>query len=215
MNSKIIIGLFMVFLMAFAVGCGKDDEDMAPVPAESSEPTPAVPDLSEDQPGEIEDIEAPDLDAEPETEPDVLDEPEIIIDPETTPDELEGITDISEDEPLDEDELTASNYRIISLKDLKAYPSEMEINVGTTVEWRNVNDNFQHIIGWRGQTSMGVKPEPILVGESWSWTFTEPGDIQWFSTAKPTIQGKIKIVTDEASEETSGPEEKVNASEFY
>lgn len=88
---------------------------------------------------------------------------------------------------------TAQNYRVISLKDLKAYPEEMTIKVGTTVEWRNVNDNLQHIIGWSGQKQMGVKPEPILQGESWSYTFNSPAVIKWFSTARPTIQGTIYI----------------------
>jgi len=91
------------------------------------------------------------------------------------------------------DALTADNYRVVSLKDLKAYPEEMRIKVGTTVEWRNVNDKLQHIIGWNGQKQMGVKPEPILAGESWSFTFSKPGTIKWFSTARPTIQGTIYI----------------------
>lgn len=89
--------------------------------------------------------------------------------------------------------LSAQNYKVISLKDLHAYPEEMTITVGTTVEWRNVNDNLQHIIGWSGQKQAGVKPEPILQGESWSYTFESPGKIVWFSTARPTIQGTIYV----------------------
>lgn len=102
--------------------------------------------------------------------------------------------DGGEDDDTEDDEgFTAQNYKVVSLKDLKAYPEEMTITVGTTVEWRNVNDNLQHIIGWSGQKQMGVTPEPILQGESWSYTFESPGKIVWFSTARPTVQGTIYI----------------------
>lgn len=112
-------------------------------------------------------------------------------DVETSSDESEG-TDNSSDDTAEETK-TAQNFRVISLKDLKAYPEELHVKVGTTIEWRNVNDNLQHIIGWNGQKNSGIKPEPILQGESWSYTFNSPVVIKWFSTARPTVQGVIYI----------------------
>lgn len=205
MKHKNIIGLLLIIVFVFAVGCGSEEESAEPAPAEEAEvtdePQPAIP---VDEEG-VEDIEEPSLDeAEneteiPEEEP-VEDVEEPVLPEEELSDE-EGVTDISEDEPLDEeDELTADNYRIVSLKDLKAYPSEMIIKPGTTVEWRNVNDNFQHIIGWKGQKGMNVDPEPILQGQSWSYTFNEPCVVEWFSTAKPTIQGTITVEAEEDEE---------------
>lgn len=172
MKSKIIFGLIIVMLV-LAVGCSKE----TPAPETTKEPVPAVPIVEE----EVTDVE-PVIEEPAEDTSDVTEEPEEVAD--------EGVTDVEETE----DELTADNFRVVSLKDLNAYPTEMEINVGTTVEWRNINDNFNHIIGWKNQKGMGVVPEPILPGESWSYTFTEPMVIKWFSTAKPTIQGTITVV---------------------
>jgi plastocyanin len=93
----------------------------------------------------------------------------------------------SEETPAEEE------YKVISIKGYKAYPEEMTIKPGTTVEWRNVNDKLLHIIGWNGQKQDGVKPEPLKIGESWSYKFEKPGKIVWFSTARPTVQGTIYI----------------------
>ena len=198
MKSKILIGLLIIILAVLAFGCGKDKIESEPVLAEevTTEPQPAIPvddegvqDVDSEMPEDVVDAEDEELAVE--------DVAELEVEDETSDDE--GVTEVSED--LDEDKgLTAENYRVVSLKDLKAYPSVMEINIGTTVEWRNVNDRFQHIIGWRDQTNMGVKPEPILQGESWSYTFQEPGEVEWFSTARPTIQGKITVIDPDAEE---------------
>ncbi|HII72216.1 TPA: hypothetical protein HA265_05670 [Candidatus Woesearchaeota archaeon] len=205
MKTKTFTGLFIILPLAFAVlsiGCGKDEEvsDVPePIPAqEITEPVPAVPEIGEQ---EIADVETPDLEAppEPETETPVDDVPTPELEPaeEQATDDA-GITDVTEE---DDKALTADNFRVVSLKDLKAYPSEMTIKPGTTVEWRNENDNFQHIIGWKDQKGMGVTPEPILQGQSWSFTFTEPGVIKWFSTAKPTIHGTITVEVPKAGAE--------------
>ncbi|MBW2997659.1 hypothetical protein KY349_04940 [Candidatus Woesearchaeota archaeon] len=173
-HTTLIWIVLLSFLLALS-GCGdKDTEE--PVEAEEvvveDVEEPELPDegVHEAGPDITEEVVAPDDDEDEETEDD------------------EETTEDGEDE-----EMTAQNYRVVSLKDLKAYPEEMTVNVGTTVEWRNVNDNLQHIIGWRGQKQMGVTPEPILAGESWSYTFDAPGEITWFSTARPTIQGTIYI----------------------
>ncbi len=210
MKNMNILGIIVLLSLLLVVsGCG-DDEPL-PVPAE---------DIS------VEDGTGDTGDENRTEEPELPDEPPQDVGGDVTEDELEGPEDADDEEEADDtadgagdgdaegaegtnetgtddvaddgDKLTAENYRVISLKDLKAYPEILNIDVGTTVEWRNVNDNLQHIIGWRGQKQMGVDPEPILQGESWSYTFTEPGEIKWFSTARPTIQGTINI---EESEE--------------
>ena len=170
-KSNIIWILLLSFLLAIA-GCGEEEPGPEPVPAE-----------------EVEEVEEPELPEEGvhEAGPDITEE---VTEEEEEAEEEEAA---EEEEEEGEEELTAQNYKVISLKDLKAYPEEMHITVGTTVEWRNVNDNLQHIIGWRGQKSQGVTPEPILAGESWSYTFNEPGEIVWFSTARPTVQGTIYV----------------------
>lgn len=171
--------VLLSFLLAVS-GCGEK---------EAPEPVPAEEVVEEE-------VAVEPAEAEPEAEPElpddgVKDAGADVTEDLVSPEDAEEIAD--DEETADDDDLTAQNYKVISLKDLHAYPEEMHIKVGTTVEWRNVNDNLQHIIGWNGQRQMGVKPEPILKGESWSYTFNETGEIVWFSTARPTVQGKIYI----------------------
>jgi plastocyanin len=186
-SNFIWIVVLLSFLLAVS-GCG-GNTDKASEPVEQEPVTAEVqePELPEEGVHEA----GPDVTSQeptPETPP---------ADAETTAEEPEEEAAAPEEVPeanaSTTDALSADNYRVISLKDLKAYPEEMKIKVGTTVEWRNVNDKLQHIIGWNGQKQMGVKPEPILAGESWSFTFNAPGTVKWFSTARPTIQGTIYI----------------------
>lgn len=179
MKYTTIIWIVLLSSLLVLSGCGDKDADQEPVEAEEVV---------------IEDVEEPELPDEGvhEAGPDVTEEVIAPEDEEADEDE-ETVDDEETTEDGEDEEMTAQNYRVVSLKDLKAYPEEMHVNVGTTVEWRNVNDNLQHIIGWKGQKQMGVTPEPILAGESWSYTFNEPGEITWFSTARPTIQGTIYV----------------------
>jgi plastocyanin len=178
MKNIHIIGFLVVlsFLLAIA-GCG-DKETEQPV-------QPAQPVVNETE--------------EPELPEEGVQDVPAVTEQEAAPEEpapAEPAAEEPAEEPAanaSEKALTADNYRVVSLKDLKAYPEEMRVKVGTTVEWRNVNDNLQHIIGWNGQKRDGVKPEPIKQGESWSYTFMTPGKITWFSTARPTIQGIIYV----------------------
>ena len=121
---------------------------------------------------------------EPEPEPEPVPEPE-----------PEVIEEVNETEPGDEDVVeeegsSALNFAVITLKDLRAFPEEITIRVGGTVMWRSEETAFLHIIGW---SKMPVKSVPMDFGDSWNHTFTEPGVVTWFSTARPTIQGVITI----------------------
>ncbi|MFC1741578.1 hypothetical protein ACFL3V_03510 [Nanoarchaeota archaeon] len=201
MKKTIIIGIIVVLsLLLVLSGCGGKDSDKKEVETDTSETVVVegkdtkTDDESEEPDLPEEGVKDEGSDVTDETE-DTTDDTEDDTEDDTSTDETEDDTeDDTEEEITDADDTqTAQNYRVVSMKDLKAYPEEMTIKVGTTVEWRNVNDNLQHIIGWRGQKGMGVTPEPILAGESWSYTFNEVGKITWFSTARPTLQGTITI----------------------
>jgi len=192
-KTQTMIILLTIAMLVFTVGCSKNE----PVsePQVTKEPVPAVPVVDDEG---VQDVVSDNTTDNPSmNDTDMTNNNTEDTNNTIDLEDDEGVTDVNEN-----DDLTAENYRVISLKDLNAYPSEMEIKVGTTVEWRNVNDNFQHIIGWKNQKGMGVQPEPIHQGESWSYTFTEPMEIKWFSTARPTIQGTITVIADNSSEES-------------
>jgi plastocyanin len=190
-TANIVWIIVLLSVLLVLSGCGKDAEPEAGKDvvvedvAHEEQGVTAEPELPEEAPEDIggdvtEEEVAPEEPQGPEEEAGA--EEAVAGEEEAAAAEEEGGEDLS-----------AQNYKVISLKDLHAYPEEMTITVGTTVEWRNVNDNLQHIIGWSGQKQMGVKPEPILQGESWSYTFESPGKIVWFSTARPTVQGTIYV----------------------
>ncbi|MBT7903783.1 hypothetical protein HN587_08025 [Candidatus Woesearchaeota archaeon] len=105
-----------------------------------------------------------------------------------TEDVLDEVNNESDLNLTADSDIAIENVAMILIKNFKAYPAELKVKVGTTVVWQNKNDYFNHIIGWKG-----VKSEPLAKGDQWSYTFTEPGKITWFSTAKPSVQGKVII----------------------
>jgi plastocyanin len=168
MKTYQLLPLIVLIILVLALGCSK-------APAAQQTPTPSN-QVQEAPKEQVNETTPP-----PKTEP--------------APVEAEPSTPVPDETPVEPEvpEIAESEVKVISLKDLKPYPSELHITPGTTVEWRNINDKLQHIIGWAGQKGQGVKPEPILMGESWSYTFTTPGTVKWYSTARPTIQGTIYI----------------------
>lgn len=188
-KSNLIIGLLLVMVLLLAVGCSKSVDTEPVVADETSEE-----DMPEDEIVELDEGDVTEEVEDTVETPDTTEETDESVETVPGEDEVEEtVEEIEEVGESDSDEATADTFRVISLKDLNVYPEELEIKVGTTVEWRNVNDEFNHIIGWKNQKGMGVTPEPILPGESWSYTFTEPVELKWFSTARPTIQGTITV----------------------
>ena len=118
----------LLSLMLVLSGCGDKDEGPEPVPAEDAEDAedeetdePELPDEG------VQDIE--DGDITEEELPDDEEEDEETTDDETSEEDGEETADEdTEDTEEDGEELTAQNFRVISLKDLKAYPEEMTIN---------------------------------------------------------------------------------------
>ncbi|RME78583.1 hypothetical protein D6774_00645 [Candidatus Woesearchaeota archaeon] len=88
------------------------------------------------------------------------------------------------------DIIKAEDHVIVFEENFVVEPKELTIKVGETVTWRNNAKNFLHTPAW---AHMSEKSKPLRYGEEWSYTFTEPGEIKWFSTAKPTAQGVIYV----------------------
>ena len=123
---------------------------------------------------------------DPEPVPEPVEEPVM--------EEPEEVMEENETDPGDEDviaeESTSDKFAVFIIKNLAVSPSEVTIKVGGTVMWKSEDTGLLHIIGWSKQP---VRAPGLKYGDSWNYTFTEPGEITWFSTARPSLQGKITI----------------------
>ena len=74
-------------------------------------------------------------------------------------------------------------------------PGEVEVPVGTTVVWTN-RDNIGHSI------TQGTPPDPagafdsgfINQGQTFSFTFSEPGDYHYFCRRHNSMTGLVRVV---------------------
>ncbi|MBT6520473.1 hypothetical protein HOK51_11635 [Candidatus Woesearchaeota archaeon] len=176
--KKAIILLAIAVICSLLIGCGSDTPDQPTIESEPIE-TNELNDLSEILGDEVQ-------------EPigmQNLEDDALVDEIDDVDEEVSEVTDEVETESAGEEESEETSLTaMIVIKDFKVYPSELKIKVGTTVTWENKYDSFNHIIGWKGMNGAALKK-----GETWSYTFTEPGTIKWFSTARPTTQGKIIV----------------------
>ena len=169
------MAILAVIMLLSITGCGEEETELEIMELPMLEETNA----STDQPSEDAEKNATEDETTEElNETEEADEPEIIEEDNET-------VDITEEEVT---ELEAAE--VITIFDFAPHPDYLEISIGTTVTWVNEDENFQHIIGW---SKMPVKVGVIPPGMQWNHTFTEPGEIIWYSTPKPTVQGTIVI----------------------
>lgn len=79
-------------------------------------------------------------------------------------------------------------------------PADLIIGVNSTVTWQNDHPTFIHLIGIRKQKPEGTFEQPITQknrihgNQTFSFTFTEPGTYEWYSSTKyPTTSGMITV----------------------
>lgn len=169
-----IMAIVMLAIALAIGGCTKSTTETPPAqttPQDTPTTEPAAPPAQETAPAE-------------ETTP---------AEEETTEEETAPAEETTEEETSEEETPVEETVKTISIKGFKAYPDELTIPVGTTVRWKNDGDNFRHIIAWNYYYKDAPKNPGMLAGQSWEYTFDEPGELTWFSTAKPTTQGKIII----------------------
>ena len=66
-------------------------------------------------------------------------------------------------------------------------PTETTIKKGTEVTWTN-EDSVAHDV-----TSQGFKSELLKQGDTFSYTFSEPGEYQYYCSLHPSMKGKIIV----------------------
>ncbi len=83
----------------------------------------------------------------------------------------------------------------VLMRGLSFAPEQIEITAGTSVTW--VNDDIAiHVVGaGTPETPLDTFWSPVLhVGDSWTWTFDEPGEYLYFCATHPTMMRDALIV---------------------
>lgn len=76
---------------------------------------------------------------------------------------------------------------IVTMEDYAFDPDSVEIQVGETVTWKN-NDPANHTI-----TGAGIDSGRIAQGETFSYTFEEPGTYRYGCSIHPNMTGEITV----------------------
>jgi plastocyanin len=68
-------------------------------------------------------------------------------------------------------------------------PPELTIAPGTTVKWVN-HDDIPHLVA---EKALAFKSQALDTNDSFSFTFTKPGDVEYFCVLHPHMIGKITV----------------------
>jgi plastocyanin len=68
-------------------------------------------------------------------------------------------------------------------------PNELTIAPGTTVKWVN-HDDIPHLVA---EKALAFKSKALDTDDSFSFTFTKPGDVEYFCVLHPHMTGKITV----------------------
>jgi plastocyanin len=77
----------------------------------------------------------------------------------------------------------------ISISNFTFTPNELTIAPGTTVKWIN-RDDIPHLVA---EKAFAFKSQALDTNDSFSFTFTKPGDVQYFCVLHPHMTGKITV----------------------
>ena len=78
----------------------------------------------------------------------------------------------------------------IDMENTSYQPSEIEVEVGTTVTWKN-EDSFGHTVT---SQDAGFDSGNIGAGEEFSHTFNQTGTFDYTCTIHPSMQGTVEVV---------------------
>jgi plastocyanin len=83
----------------------------------------------------------------------------------------------------------------VSIKLFSFNPGVLEVPAGTTVVWTN-GDAIQHSVtnGVPGKPGGAFDSGFFTEGQTWSFTFTEPGEYPYFCRRHESMKGMVKVV---------------------
>jgi len=175
-NMKIILlALFLVLM----IGCAQTGEDSVTITD--------VDDIDDNTTDD--DVEDEDTTDDEDTESDDNTTDDDVEDDDTTDDEdTESDDNTTDDEVVEEIDVdNGGSGEIIEIEDLQFKPKEMTIDIGTTIKWIHNdkfadNDKIKHIIRvYRVGESFDLQSEPLFFGDSFEYTFDEPGTYRYIS----------------------------------
>jgi plastocyanin len=81
----------------------------------------------------------------------------------------------------------------VEMKNIAFVPKELTVQAGTTVVWTN-DDPFQHTVtsGTRGNPT-GLFDQTVDAGQTFSYTFQDPGTYPYFCRIHPGMDGTITV----------------------
>ena len=77
----------------------------------------------------------------------------------------------------------------IAVQDYWFEPTYQRVSVGTTVEWTNGDDESHTVTN-----DLGMFDQEIWPGETWSYTFTQPGVYFYYCQPHDWMIGEITVV---------------------
>lgn len=83
----------------------------------------------------------------------------------------------------------AATPTVVEIHDLKFNPPTLTVVAGTKVTWIN-EDNQPHTVTDRGKV---FRSAALDTKDSFSYTFTAPGEFTYFCTIHPMMVGKILV----------------------
>ena len=77
----------------------------------------------------------------------------------------------------------------VAISNFTFTPNELPIAPGTTVKWVN-HDDIPHLVA---EKTLAFKSQALDTNDSFSFTFTKPGDVEYFCVLHPHMIGKITV----------------------
>ncbi len=83
----------------------------------------------------------------------------------------------------------------VILKNFTFRPAELEVTVGTTVEWINQEESASHTVtsGTPDHPSGVFDSGRLRPGDSFRFTFNQPGTYEYFCSIHPRMRGRIIV----------------------
>jgi len=77
----------------------------------------------------------------------------------------------------------------VAISNFTFTPNQLTIGPGTTVKWVN-HDDIPHLVA---EKALAFKSQALDTNDSFSFTFTKPGDVEYFCVLHPHMTGKITV----------------------